>query len=333
MTSQPQATPPLRWAIIGTGGIARKFADDLRLTGSGELVAVGSRSAERAAAFAADKGAARSYGDQAELLASGDIDAVYVAVPHSGHRDAAAAAIEAGKAVLVEKPFTINRAEAEELVKLARSNGVFLMEAMWTRFLPHMVRIRELLAQGRLGDIRQVNAELGVWFKRNPEHRLFNPDLGGGALLDLGVYPISFASMVLGTPSSVLGSSHFGDTGVDAQTAVVLGYEQGRQAVIATSMETWLRNQASISGTDARIEIDFMWYSPKSFTLTDRTGAVERYDFSVQGNGLRFQAEEVARCVRAGLLESPVMPLDETIQIMGTMDEVRAQAGFRYPGE
>jgi predicted dehydrogenase len=333
MTTQPQASESLRWAIIGTGGIAGTFADDLRLSDAGELAAVGSRSAERAEAFAAEKGAARSYGDQAELLAADDIDAVYVAVPHSAHRDVAVAAIEAGKAVLVEKPFTINRAEAEELVKLARSNGVFLMEAMWTRFLPHMVRIRELLAQGRLGDVRQVNAELGVWFEKDPAHRLFDPHLGGGALLDLGVYPMSFASMVLGAPSSVLGATQFGDTGVDGQTAVVLQYEQGRQAVIATSMEAWLPNQASISGTDARIDIDFMWFSPKSFTLTERTGAVERYEFPVTGNGLRFQAEEVARCVRAGLLESPVMPLDETCQIMGTMDDVRAQVGLRYPGE
>ncbi|GII28302.1 Gfo/Idh/MocA family protein [Planotetraspora mira] len=333
MTTHSQGPAPLRWAIIGTGGIASAFAEDLRLSDAGEVVAVVSRSAERAEAFAAKTGAARFSADQAELLASDDIDAVYVAVPHSGHRDAAVAAIEAGKAVLVEKPFTINRAEAEELVKLARAKGVFLMEAMWTRFLPHMVRIRELLAQGRLGDLRQVNAALGVWFEKDPAHRMFDPHLGGGALLDLGVYPVSFASMVLGEPTTVLGAAQFGDTGVDAQTTVVLQYGQGRQSVLATSMEAWLPNRASISGTDARIEVDHMFFTPKSFTLTTRTGAVERYDFPVEGSGLRLQAEEVARCVRDGLLESPVMPLDETCQIMGTMDEVRAQIGLRYPSE
>nr|WP_220182704.1 Gfo/Idh/MocA family oxidoreductase [Sphaerisporangium album] len=174
MTTPSEASTPLRWAIIGTGGIAGMFADDLRLSGHGELVAVGSRSARRAEAFAAKTGAARFHGDHDELLAAGDIDAVYVAVPHSAHRDVAVAAIEAGKAVLVEKPFTVNRAQAEELVKLARSNGVFQMEAMWTRFLPHMVRVRELLAQGRLGDVRQVNAELGVWFEKDPAHRMFD---------------------------------------------------------------------------------------------------------------------------------------------------------------
>ncbi|MEV0308026.1 Gfo/Idh/MocA family protein [Nonomuraea fuscirosea] len=324
---------PLRWGIIGTGGIAGQFADDLRHSGEGELVAVASRSTARAEAFAARTAAPRSHGTHAALLESDDVDAVYVAVPHTAHRDVAVAAIEAGKAVLVEKPFTVNRAQAEELVKLARSRGVFLMEAMWTRFLPHMVRIRELLAQGRLGDVRLVTAEHGVWFRRNPAHRMFDPHLGGGALLDLGVYPLSFMSMVLGRPSSVLATSHAGDTGVDAQTAVVLGYDEGRQAVATTSMEAWLPNRATIAGTEARIDVDTMWYRATTFTLTTRSGATERYEFSVPGSGLRFQTEEVARCVRAGLLESPVLPSDEVCQIMGTMDEVRAQIGLRYPGE
>jgi predicted dehydrogenase len=245
----------------------------------------------------------------------------------------ALAAIESGKAVLVEKPFMINRAQAEEVVKLARSREVFLMEAMWTRFLPHMVRVRELLDQGRLGDLRMVTAEIGVWFRRNPAHRMFDPYLGGGALLDLGVYPLSFISMVLGTPASVLGATQFGDTGVDGQTSVILQYGDGRQAVAVSSMQAWLPNRASIAGTDARIDIDATWFRATSFSLTTRAGAVERYEFPVPGGGLRFQTEEVARCVRAGLLESPVMTLDESCQIMGTMDEVRAQIGLRYPGE
>ncbi|GIH21746.1 oxidoreductase [Acrocarpospora phusangensis] len=330
MTTTPE---PLRWAIVGTGGIAKAFAEDLRLSDAGTLVAVGSRTAARAEAFAAETGAPRSYGDQAEMLAAGDIDAVYVATPHNAHRDSALAAIEAGKAVLVEKPFTINRGEAEELVKAARARGVFLMEAMWTRFLPHMVRLRELLAEGRLGDVRLVTAEHGVWFRRDPVHRMFDPHLGGGALLDLGVYPVSFLSMVLGTPASVLAATQFGDTGVDGQTAVITGYADGRQGVATSTMEAFLPNRAAIAGTDARIDIDAWWYRPTSFTLTARSGAVERYEFPVPGNGLRFQTEEVARCVREGLLESPVLTLDETCEIMGTMDEVRAQVGLRYPGE
>ncbi|MFC4590829.1 Gfo/Idh/MocA family protein [Sphaerisporangium corydalis] len=333
MTTRAQNPPPLRWAIVGTGGIATAFADDLRLSDAGELVAVGSRSAARAEAFAARTSAPRAHSDQAELLAADDVDAVYVAVPHSAHHAVALAAIEAGKAVLVEKPFTINRGQAEELVKAARSRGVFLMEAMWTRFLPHMVRVRELLAQGRLGDVRLVTAEHGAWFRHDPEHRMFDPHLGGGALLDLGVYPLSFMSMVLGAPASVLAATQFGDTGVDGQTAVVLGYEQGRQAVATSSMQAFLPNRASIAGTDGRIDIDATWYRPTSFTLTERTGAVERYEFPVPGNGLRYQTEEVARCLREGLLESPVLPLAESCEIMGTMDAARTQVGLRYPEE
>jgi predicted dehydrogenase len=330
--STPGITP-LRWGILGTGNIAARFAADLRLSEHGELAAIGSRSRQRAKAFADRTSAPRLYTNHADLLSAPDIDAVYIAVPHSAHRDVALAAIESGKAVLVEKPFTLNRAQAEELVTAARARGVFLMEAMWTRFLPHMARIRSLLADGRLGDVRLLTAEHGVWFEHNPAHRMFDPHLGGGALLDLGVYPVSFASMVLGDPSSVTAVSQFGDTGVDAQTAVVLRYEQGRQAVATNTMEAWLTNRATIAGTAARIDIEGMWYRATSFTLTERTGAVERYEFPVDGTGLRFQAEEVARCVRAGLRESPVMPLDESCRIMGTLDEIRAQIGLKYPGE
>lgn len=324
---------PLRWGVIGTGNIAARFASDLALTESGELAAITSRSAERSRAFAARTAAPRWHVGHADLCSADDIDAIYVAVPHSAHHDVAAAAIEAGKAVLVEKPFTLNRPQAEELAALARRRGVFLMEAMWTRFLPHMARIRELLAGRRLGDVRLVVAEHGVWFERDPAHRMFDPHLGGGALLDLGVYPVSFASMVLGEPTSVTATAQFGDTGVDAQTAVVLGYPGGRQAVATSTMQGWLANRASIAGTDARIDIDGTWYRPTSFTLTERGGAVERYEFPLAGNGLRYQAEEVARCLNSGLLESPELPLAETCRIMGLLDEVRAQIGLTYPGE
>jgi predicted dehydrogenase len=325
--------PPLRWAIVGTGRIAGRFADDLHRSEAGELVAVASRDPGRAEAFAARTSAPRFHVGHAHVLAADDVDAVYIAVPHSAHRDVAAEAVDAGKAVLVEKPFTLNRTEAEELVKLARSRRVFLMEAMWTRFLPHMARIRALLAQQRLGDVRLLTAEHGQWFRYDPAHRMFDPRLGGGALLDLGVYPLSFASMVLGDPSSVQAGAEFGDTGVDAQTVVTLGYERGRRAVVTSTMQAFLPNRATIAGVDARIDIDNGWYRPTSFTLTERTGAVERYDFPEPGNGLRYQTEEVARCVRAGLLESPVMPVDESCRIMGTMDDVRARIGLRYPGE
>jgi predicted dehydrogenase len=324
----------VRWGIVGTGGIAAAFAADLRIDPeAGELVAVASRSPERAEAFAARVGAPRVYGTYEQLAADSDVDVVYVAVPHTAHHSVARLALEAGKAVLVEKPFTVNRREAQDLVETARSHGLFLMEAMWTRFLPHMVEIRRLIAQGRLGELRLVLAEFGVRFDYDPASRMFDPALGGGALLDLGVYPISFASMVLGTPTEVTATADFGPTGVDAQTAVTLRYPGDRQAVTVSSMEAWLPNGATIAGRDARIDVDGMFYRPASFTLTDRHGEQERFDGSVPGGGMQFEALEVARCLRAGLTESPILSLEETLSIMSTLDQARAAIGLRYPGE
>lgn len=332
--SPETTTGPIRWGIIGTGGIAESFAADLRQEpAAGELVAIASRTVERAEAFAQRVGAPRGYGTHERLVADPEIDAVYIAVPHAAHHCAARLALSADKAVLLEKPFTVNRREAQDLVDLARSRGVFLMEAMWTRFLPHMVAIRRLLSQGRLGELRLVLAEHGVWFRHDPTHRMFDPALAGGALLDLGVYAISLASMVLGEPAEVIASAAFGDTGVDTQTAVTLRYPGGQQAVTASSMEAWLPNRATIAGRDARIDLDGMFYRPTSFTLTDRHGAVERYEWTVPGGGMQFEALEVARCLHAGLIESPFMSLDDTVSIMGILDRVRRSVGLRYPGE
>ena len=325
--------PPLRWALVGTGNVAARFGQDLPLSDRHDVIAVHSRTDARGEAFAARVGAPDWHTDLDAMLARDDIDAVYIAVPHPLHHDLAAAAIEAGKAVLLEKPFTVTAAEARDLVDRATARGVFLMEAMWTRFLPHMVEVRRLLAANRLGDLRLVTAEHGVWFAHNPSHRMFDPALGGGALLDLAVYPISFASMVLGVPRAVTASATFTDTGVDAQTVVVLDHDGGRRAVTTSSMEAWMANRAVIAGEDARLEIDRSWLHPSSFTVTDRDGHTERHEFSVQGTGYRFQADEVARCVRAGLLSSDVMSLEETCAVMEVLDAARTQIGLRYPGE
>jgi predicted dehydrogenase len=241
--------------------------------------------------------------------------------------------INAGKAVLIEKPFTINAGEARELIDAAQARGTFLMEAMWTRFLPHVVRIRELIKEGRLGDIRSVIADHGQWFVEDPEFRLFAPVLGGGALLDLGVYPISFASMIFGKPTTITAVSDPAFTGVDAQTTVVLQYEGGRQSVAFTTLETLSANQAAINGTEARIEVDGVFYAPTSFRLITRNREVEHFNIEHEGHGLRHQAAEVGRCLRAGLTESPILTLAETLSIMETMDEVRRQIGLSYPSE
>jgi predicted dehydrogenase len=205
------------------------------------------------------------------------------------------------------------------------------MEAMWARFVPHMVRVRELLAAGALGEIRLVLADHCQWFPDDPAHRLLAPDLGGGALLDLGIYPVSFASMVLGEPAAVTAVSSAASTGVDATTSILMQYDGGAQAALTTTLSALGPNRAAVVGTEARLEIASVFYSPTSFTLTRRDGSAERFDEPHEGLGLRHEAAEVMACLRAGRLESDVMPLDESVAIMRTMDEVRRQIGLTYP--
>jgi len=317
---------PLRWGLIGTGWIADSFAADLAFTDSGRVVAVGSRRIETANAFADRFEIPNRHASYEALVADPDVDVVYVATPHPMHHPNTLLALRAVKPVLVEKPFTMNAAEARELVAVARAEKLFLMEAMWTRFLPHVARIRQLIAAGALGEIVSVSADHGQWFAQDPDFRLFAPELGGGALLDLGVYPVSFASMLLGAPESIVALIEPAFTGVDGQTSMLLGYASGAQAVLSCTSLARSPTRAAIVGTEARIEIDGDFYTPSPFTLITRTGERTRYDEPYQGRGMWYQADEVARCLQGGLLESPLMPLDESISIMQTMDAVLAQA-------
>ena len=315
---------PLRWGVIGTGGIADSFVSDLSFTDSGEVVAVGSRSRESAQRFGDQHSIPRRHASYEALVADHEVEAVYVATPHPMHHANALLALSAGKHVLVEKAFTMNASEAVHLVRDARTRKLFLMEAMWTRFLPHMIEIRRLLASGALGKVISVSADHGQWFAPDPASRLFAPELGGGALLDLGVYPVSFASMVLGTPSQVVSLIQPAFSGVDALTSMLLGHPDGSQAVLSCTSSAVSATRASIVGTEARIDIDDVFYASVGFTLTPRVGEPIRFDPPQNGLGLHYEAAEVARCVRAGLLESPGMPLDESVAIMRTMDTVLA---------
>jgi predicted dehydrogenase len=315
----------LGWGLIGTGGIAETFAADLMFTDSGRAAAVGSRHLDSAIRFADELDIPNRHASYEALVADPDVDVVYVATPHPMHHANALLALHAGKPVLVEKAFTMNAAEAEELVAVARAEGLFLMEAMWTRFLPHIAEIRRLLAEGALGDIVSVTADHGQWFVKDPDFRLFAPELGGGALLDLGVYPVSFASMVLGKPDRIVSLIDPAFTGVDGQTSMLFGYASGVQAVLTCTSSAKSPTRAAIVGTDARIEIEGDFYAPTSFTLISRTGERTYFDSQPEGRGLWHQAEAVARCLREGLLESPLMPLDESVSIMQTMDAVLAQ--------
>jgi predicted dehydrogenase len=323
------ADGPLRWGILGTGLIADAFATDLKLTDSGIVAAVGSRSQEAADRFARKLGVERAHSSYEALVADPGVDVVYVATPHPMHRDNAILALEAGKPVLVEKPFTMNAAEARDIVRVAREKQLFAMEAMWTRFLPHVAVIKDWLSQGALGEIVSVSADHGQWFAEDPAFRLFAPELGGGALLDLGIYPVSFASMVLGTPNRIVSISDPAFTGVDAQTSMLFGYESGAQAVLTCTLRAYSPTIASIVGTDARIEIDGDFYAPTSVKLIPRVGEPTLVTSEHEGRGLRHQADEVALRLAAKDLESPMMSLNETISIMETMDTVLDQSAAR----
>ena len=324
-------TDPIRWGIVATGLIAHTFARDLEFVPDASLVAVGSRSQETADAFADEFGIPHRHASYAALAADPSVDAVYISTPHPYHHGAALLALRAGKAVLCEKPFAMDLASAQEMVSVARSSGALLVEAMWTRFLPTMARVRSVLAAGTLGDIVYLTAEHGQWFPEDPEFRLFAPSLGGGALLDLGVYPISFAQMVLGTPSRVTAVSDPAFTGVDRTTSMILQYLSGAHAVLTTSLAAASNNPAAIYGTAARLELDGWFYTPTSFRVIARDGTVlETYTPAAGGRGMEHEAAEVGRCLRAGLTESPVLPLDDTLAVMATMDEVRRQIGLDY---
>ncbi len=328
----PLSAPPLRWGILGPGGIAAQFAAAVGEHTRGEVVAVGSRDAARAGAFAAAHGVPTAHGSYEALVADPAVEAVYVATPHSEHRDHALLVIGAGRHVLVEKAFTRNEAEAREVLDAAGAAGVFAMEAMWTRFLPHVAELHRVLADGAIGEPVLLTADHGQWFAFDARHRLFAPELAGGALLDLGVYPVSFAHDLLGPPATVQAAGVPAETGVDGQVSAVLGYGGRTQAVLSTTLWAQTPTRAAISGTEGRIEVEGRFYGPASFTVTRRDG--ETWTFSRPlVKGLQYEAAEVARRVAAGESESQRMSWRSTLEVMHTLDEIRAQIGVTYPGE
>lgn len=323
---------PIRWGIAGTGVIASEFAEGLALVDDCELVGVASRSGGTAEGFGNRFGIPKRYGSYESLADSDDVDVVYVATPHSRHRSDTLLFLDSGKAVLCEKPFAVNQSEALDMIDAARSHGLFCMEAMWSRHLPAYVRMTELLDEGVVGTPLMVEANFGVQMSFDPSHRLFDLDLGGGALLDLGVYATQLSSLVLGRPDDAVAQGHLGETGVDEQVAAVLHHPDGALGVVAASITSTLSCTARISGTKGAIELPAFMHCPNYLTVV-RAGQSERVDCPIEGNGLHYQATEVQRCLRAGLLESPIMPLEETSSILKTLDVIREQIGLVYPSD
>ncbi|KQS14390.1 oxidoreductase [Curtobacterium sp. Leaf183] len=323
----------VRWGVIGTGGIARSFVGDCTRAGVA-FVAVGSRTRESAQSFATEFGIPRAHGSYADLVADPEVDAVYVATPHSRHAEDALLAIEAGKHVLVEKAFTITADEAQRVVDAARARGVVVMEAMWTRFLPQMTMLRQVVAEGRIGRPRIVEASHHQALPSDPSHRLNDPALGGGAILDLGVYPISFAIDVLGAPTAVAAAGTLSEQGVDTQMGIVMTHDGGAQSLVHFALDVRSPNTASVIGDDGRIDLDATWYTPTTWRIRDRDGAVvEEFDSREELTGYAHEVRAFEAMVTSGDHEATAMTPDGTIAVMRAMDEARRQVGVRYAAD
>ena len=320
------------WGILGPGGIAKAFATDLKLLDGHSVAAVGSRTLKNAQDFANTFGGT-AFGSYEALVADPSVDAIYVATPHPAHKDNVVLALNAGKPVLCEKPFAVNAKEAQEMVAAAQKNNVAMMEAMWSRFLPHYAQVREIVASGVLGKILTVHADHGQRLADQNIARLVEPALAGGALLDLGIYPVSFAHMVLGNPTKITASGVLTDKGVDAQTSMIFDYADGAQAVLNTTMIEQTPCRAVVAGVDGWLEIDRVFYTPTSMRVTLFDGSVTEYPTNYTGHGLREQAEAFKKLVQSGHTQSDILNWKDTVDIMQTLDSVRSQIGLHYPFE
>ena len=324
---------PIRWGILGTGAIAAAFATALRQVTDATLFAVGSRSQTSADDFAQTHDVGRAFASYAELAADPDVDVVYIASPHTAHFEHTMLCLGAGKHVLCEKPFALNSTQTEQMVALAKHNGLFLMEAMWMRFIPLIIELRRRVDAGEIGQVRMIQADFGFRAPRNPHSRLFNPELAGGALLDLGIYPLAFSALLLGAPTEITSLANIGTTGVDEQSAYVLKHEGGELSVLASALRTQTSMSAWVYGTDGRIHLPKQFWRAKEMVLYRNEMEPESIHLPYTGNGYQFEAQEVVDCLRAGKTESGIMPLRDSESLMGTMDTIRRQWGLTYPNE
>jgi predicted dehydrogenase len=326
----------IRWGILGTGRIAKAFAAALKDTPDAVLAAVASRSVDSATAFASEHGAhelTKSHGSYQALAEDPDVDAIYIATPHPMHRENALMCLNGGKHVLVEKAFAVNRREAQDIVALAREKKLFVMEAMWTRFHPAVLEAKRIVASGEIGTVATVQGDLGFYSEAGPEHRLFNPALGGGALLDLGIYPLSIAAYFLGPVKTVQAVGQLGPTGVDVQCSFVLQHENGGLAACTASLAASTPVEFTVCGSKGFVRLHKRFHNTEELTveLDDGNRRTQRVPYI--GNGYAHEIIEVNRCLREGLLESPLMPADETLALMGVLDEIRRQIGVVYDAD
>jgi predicted dehydrogenase len=323
-----------RWGIIGTGNIATQFATCLQVCDNAVLQSVGSRSQESADTFGRKFDVPNRHATYEGLIDDPEVDIVYVSTPHSLHKDNSIACLRAGKAVLCEKPFTLNVADSQAVIDVARETGLFLMEGMWTRFFPAIQKVEAWIAEGAIGSPRMVRADFGFWMDYGQRNRLWDPALGGGSLLDVGIYPITLASIAFcDAPESIQGSAHISDMGIDEQAAFSLGFSGGRLATLSSAVRAKTDWNAYIYGEDGVIRIHERFWQPHKVTLTPREGEERTFEEPLESLGFEYEIREVMSCLDKGLTECPAMPHSRTLEVMDTMDTLRKQWGLKYPGE
>jgi predicted dehydrogenase len=325
----------IRWGILGCGNIANKFAEDLRWVDDAELAAVGSRDQKKAMEFSARHKSKLSFGSYEDLVACPEVDAVYIATPHGLHREHALLCIQHKKAVLCEKAFALNSFDAKEMIDAARKNQVFIMEAFWTKFLPQYEKVNSLIQSGAIGEIKLIQADFGFKASTPPPPRLYEPHLGGGALLDIGIYPVFLAISLLGRPVEIFATMKTFPSGVDQQIVIVLKFESGALASLSATFEAVTPVEATITGVEGCIRMTNRFHNAtgnvdliKNLTTVD-IGAVHRE----QGHGYQFEARHVGDCLRKQLVESPVMRHGDTLLLMETLDRIRTVCGIHYPAD
>ncbi|MTV37171.1 Gfo/Idh/MocA family protein [Duganella radicis] len=323
----------IRWGILGTGRIARDFANALKDTPGAVLAAVGSRSVESAAAFGREFGNPSAYGSYQALADAPEVDIIYIGTPHPMHAENTLLALRGGKAVLCEKPFTINLREARQVVAEARRRKLFLMEAMWTRFMPALAEVKRIIASGEIGVVNSVHADFSFVATTDPENRVNKRELGGGALLDLGIYPLSIACALLGPAESVQAQAILSEAGVDMTTGFTMKHKGGTMSISSCSLRSRSPSELTVSGTLGSVRMEGMFHLSQTVTVKLAGGVSRTVSTPYLGNGYVHEVIEAGRCLREGLLESPGMTHDETLAMMELLDTIRAQIGVRYPAD
>jgi len=322
-----------RWGIVGAGGIGHKFADAVSHIENAKLQAVASTSPRRGNDFAQKYSIPNCYDSYEQLFSDDTVDIVYVATTHNFHCKNTVDALDAKKHVLCEKPMAVNASQVKQMINSAQTNKVFLMEAMWTRFLPMMAEVRDIIEKGTIGPPQLLYADFGVNFDYDPQSRIYNPDLAGGALLDLGIYCLALASMIFGKPNKVSSTVKMAETDVDQRSTVILGYEDSKAAVLFQALDLETPREALIIGTEGSIKLHPHWMSGSDYTLKLNNGTEKACKVDTHDNGFVYEIKAVHECIDAGKIESDLMSLDESLTIAETMDTLRSQWHFKYPFE